>query len=560
MSSERIGAKGESLRLRNNEWFIVRSADGASDIPVFRVNTLDVIEFLGGGGGGGDVVGPASSVDGQVALFNSITGKLIKTATGTGVAHLTSGVLSTSQVLLVSEVSGILPVANGGTGISSPSGLGNVLMSDGLGNWVSSAPFTNPLGDIQLGTLDAFSRYQIWNKGLNSVIRAGSWQADGDATNMTSEGVVVYGNSLTGLPLSAADGGFARIKPDRFGLLSIDTSLPAYSSPIAPFGEYYFRTDKTSMYLRNDLGVKTFEVNRASGSITTSMTAGAVMANGSGVLSSVAAGAIGDVLSSDGLGNWVSSTPLISRVQNCSVNFAETYIDIEGKLNFFNYIRTNTAGNFNGGGTGNKMICGLKNTNNGITGVPLASIPSFECEATIRQPVIPTAGSHEYLNVLATLDVPRVMSFESTTSSPDSTISNLPFGDTTFGAYSLQRTLISGTTFKYEMNPATSAVKVVVQGQPVNVVAGAILGVHYVVQAGAPATNSVSYWLYVCYSMASLQLLFPLAVVADAVSTDGGMPKSKLCNGMMIITGDSATSTYIATKVNYLKLNGVTII
>ena len=33
---------------------------------------------LGGGGGSGDVVGPASAVDGHVALFDGATGKLIK--------------------------------------------------------------------------------------------------------------------------------------------------------------------------------------------------------------------------------------------------------------------------------------------------------------------------------------------------------------------------------------------------------------------------------------------------------------------------------------------------
>ena len=47
-----------------------------------------------GGGGSGDVVGPASSVASEVALFDGNTGKLIKRATGTGLAKLTSGVLS----------------------------------------------------------------------------------------------------------------------------------------------------------------------------------------------------------------------------------------------------------------------------------------------------------------------------------------------------------------------------------------------------------------------------------------------------------------------------------
>lgn len=45
-------------------------------------------------GGAGDVVGPSSSVDSEIALFNSTTGKLIKGASGSGIAKLTSGVLS----------------------------------------------------------------------------------------------------------------------------------------------------------------------------------------------------------------------------------------------------------------------------------------------------------------------------------------------------------------------------------------------------------------------------------------------------------------------------------
>jgi len=42
----------------------------------------------------GDVVGPSSSVASEVALFNGTTGKLLKRAAGTGIAKLTSGVLS----------------------------------------------------------------------------------------------------------------------------------------------------------------------------------------------------------------------------------------------------------------------------------------------------------------------------------------------------------------------------------------------------------------------------------------------------------------------------------
>lgn len=47
-----------------------------------------------GGGGTGDVVGPAASVDTEVAVFSGTTGKSIKRATTTGLAKLSSGVLS----------------------------------------------------------------------------------------------------------------------------------------------------------------------------------------------------------------------------------------------------------------------------------------------------------------------------------------------------------------------------------------------------------------------------------------------------------------------------------
>lgn len=47
------------------------------------------------GAGIGDVVGPSSSVDSEIVLFDSTTGKLIKRATGSGIVKATSGVYST---------------------------------------------------------------------------------------------------------------------------------------------------------------------------------------------------------------------------------------------------------------------------------------------------------------------------------------------------------------------------------------------------------------------------------------------------------------------------------
>lgn len=60
---------------------------------------LQAIQKLNGNiaaNGSGDVVGPASAVDGEIALFDGITGKLIKSATGTGIVKVTSGVFGTA--------------------------------------------------------------------------------------------------------------------------------------------------------------------------------------------------------------------------------------------------------------------------------------------------------------------------------------------------------------------------------------------------------------------------------------------------------------------------------
>lgn len=85
-----------------------------SATPSDLQQALDTLAADVAASGTGDVTGPAASVDSEVAIYNGTTGKIIKRATGTGVAHLTSGVLSTSAVILTSEVSGVLPVGNGG--------------------------------------------------------------------------------------------------------------------------------------------------------------------------------------------------------------------------------------------------------------------------------------------------------------------------------------------------------------------------------------------------------------------------------------------------------------
>jgi len=84
------------------------------------------------GTGNGDVIGPPGSGDGEVALFQGTTGKLLKRATGTGVARLANGVLQ-----VVSGPAGDCVRADGSTG---PCG-GTVYFGAGLeGGGTASDP------------------------------------------------------------------------------------------------------------------------------------------------------------------------------------------------------------------------------------------------------------------------------------------------------------------------------------------------------------------------------------------------------------------------------------
>lgn len=72
------------------------------------------------GAGTGDVTGPAASVDSEIALFNSTTGKLIKRASLTGLVKATSGVASaaTAGTDYYNPGGTDVALADGGTGAS----------------------------------------------------------------------------------------------------------------------------------------------------------------------------------------------------------------------------------------------------------------------------------------------------------------------------------------------------------------------------------------------------------------------------------------------------------
>jgi hypothetical protein len=73
--------------------------------------------------GTGDVTGPVASVDNELALFSSTSGKVIKRAAGTGAVYVTSGVAT----------QGTLPASMGGTGMTT--------FSPAVNNYAQNAQF-----------------------------------------------------------------------------------------------------------------------------------------------------------------------------------------------------------------------------------------------------------------------------------------------------------------------------------------------------------------------------------------------------------------------------------
>lgn len=105
-------------------WGLLYLDQRTGKLRIYTVRGGDRTLEQAAGGGSGDVVGPSSSVVSEVALFDGTTGKLLKRAAITGLAKLTSGVLSaaTAGTDYYAPGSTDVAVADGGTGASSAAG------------------------------------------------------------------------------------------------------------------------------------------------------------------------------------------------------------------------------------------------------------------------------------------------------------------------------------------------------------------------------------------------------------------------------------------------------
>lgn len=195
----------------------VQSVVAGSNVTVDNTDPRNpVVSASGGGGGSGDVTGPSSSVDSEIALFNSTTGKVIKRASTTGILKASSGVLSAATAgtdylvppsgtaLLKANSGGALANAVAGTDYYNPGGT-DVAIADG-GTGASTAPAARAnLGSTTVGdAVFVAANAAAARTAIGSVIGADVQAYDADLAALAA-------NSTNGLwARTAAGTGAAR--------------------------------------------------------------------------------------------------------------------------------------------------------------------------------------------------------------------------------------------------------------------------------------------------------------------------------------------------------------
>jgi hypothetical protein len=140
--------------------------------------------------GSGDVVGPASSVDSELALFNSTTGKLIKRASLTGLVKATSGVAS---------------AATAGTDFVAPSGALGTPSSGTLTNCTVNG--TNSIGYRNLPAVGTkTSSYSLAVGDVGKYVQVGTSGSITipDATFTEGDAISIFNNTSGNITITCS--------------------------------------------------------------------------------------------------------------------------------------------------------------------------------------------------------------------------------------------------------------------------------------------------------------------------------------------------------------------
>jgi microcystin-dependent protein len=183
------------------------------------------------GSGSGDVTGQASSVDGEIALFSSTTGKVIKRATGSGLVKIASGVMSTAasgtdyapatsgSAILKGNGAGGFGSATSGTDYAPATSGSAILKGNGSGGFSAAAAGT----DYVAATSGSAVQKANGSGGLTAATAGTDYMAPGTTS------LVTVGFTVT---------------PNNIGTVSSGTTTPAAAS-----GNYQYLTNNGAFTL-----------------------------------------------------------------------------------------------------------------------------------------------------------------------------------------------------------------------------------------------------------------------------------------------------------------------
>jgi hypothetical protein len=140
--------------------------------------------------GSGDVSGPAASVDSEIAIYNSTTGKIIKRASTTGILKGTSGVLS---------------AATAGTDYVAPSGALGTPSSGTLTNCTVDG--TNPIGYRDLPAVGTkTSSYSLAVGDVGKYVQVGTSGSITipDATFTEGDAISIFNNTSGNITITCS--------------------------------------------------------------------------------------------------------------------------------------------------------------------------------------------------------------------------------------------------------------------------------------------------------------------------------------------------------------------
>lgn len=209
--------------------------------------------------------------------------------------------------------------------------------------------------------------------------------------------------------------------------------------------------------------------------------------------------------------------------------------------------RTNAAGAYTGGGTGNKAILGIF----GYSGLPLAALTSLSF--TWKNIVGPVGGFYNpagadsscvpYMNVLVDFN-PAGPSDIRILVMMDSGLGGII--TPAIGSYSNPGGL-NTLTFSW-----TSAMRVLIVNAPPNPAPGGVIP-----SVIAPPGTI---WQQNAYTFSALVAANPSAILLDVFPSDGGMPAGVIMPSVLLISGDSGNITKNGKKITALSVNGTVLI